>query len=256
MSDVYFSGQGIVYVGDRDSAGVVKTFRDVGNVPALRVALTTDVIEHKESRSGRRLIDFRLTRENRARVTMTMEDFSKENMMLLMYGTDVDVTASTVTAELFGSGLVVGDVVATIHPDISAIVVKDSTGSPLTLVLNTDYSVVDAKAGLIKILNLGSYVQPFKIDYSYAAQDVVPFFTAPQKERFLRFVGLNTANSDKRVVIDIYRVIFDPVGNLDLISDDLNKFEIEGSALYDSTRAADATLGGFGRVMATTPFHP
>lgn len=118
------------------------------------------------------------------------------------------------------------------------------------MVLNTDYQILDRKAGLIKILNIGTFVQPFKFDYTPEAADLVTMFTQPAKERFLRFSGLNTANSDDPVIVDLYRVIFDPAANIALINDELAQFELEGSVLFDSTRSIDAALGGFGRIIA------
>lgn len=248
MANVYFSGQGIVYVADRDGSGNVTVFRDVGNVPALKLSLSTDVIEHKESRTGQRLTDLRLTKSRKATVDITLENFTKANLMLLLYGTASTVSGASVTNEVFATGQVVGNILALAHPMVSSVVVHDSAGSPATLALTTDYTV-DANSGMITIVNVGTYVQPFKVNYTFATQDVVPFFRSATTERFLKFSGLNTANSNAPVVVDLYRVIFDPVGNLDLINDELAQFQLTGSALYDATRDLDSLLGGFGRII-------
>jgi hypothetical protein len=226
----------------------VSKFRDVGNVPALRVSLATDTLQHKESRTGNRLVDLRLVRERSATITMTLENFSKANLQLLLQGTTTSVVSGSASNETFATGLVVGDIVALLHPFVSSVVVTDSAGSPAILVAGTDYTV-DANSGMVTILNLGSYTQPFKAAYSYTETDYVQMFKEATKERFLRFAGLNTANSNKPVVVELYRVIFDPAQNLDLINDELAQFELEGSVLYDSTRDLDATLGGFGRII-------
>lgn len=251
MADIYFSGQGTVYVADRDSVGAVSLYRDVGNVPALKITLETDTLEHKESRTGNRLTDLRLIRERRAKVTMTLENFSKANLMMLLYGTGVIATGASVTNEIFPTGLIVGDMVSLLHGLTSALSIVDSTGSPVTLTLGTHYTA-DLTGGMVTIKSLAGLIQPFKANYTYATTDVVPFFKASSKERFLKFSGLNTANSNAPVVVEIYRILFDPVGNIDLINDELAQFEIEGAALYDSTRDADATLGGFGRIIQST----
>lgn len=248
MANIYFSGQGIVYVADRDGSGNVTLFKDVGNVPALKLALSTDIIEHKESRTGQRLSDLRLTKSRKATVDITLENFTKSNLMMLLYGTASTITGTSVTAETFATGQVNGNIIALAHPLVSSVVVHDSAGSPATLALTTDYTV-DANSGMITIVNVGSYVQPFKVNYSFATQDVIPFFRAATTERFLRFSGLNTANSNAPVVVDLYRVIFDPVGNVDLINDDIAQFQLTGAALYDATRDLDSLLGGFGRII-------
>jgi hypothetical protein len=251
MAEIYFSGQGTVYVATRDASGNALAFRDVGNVPALRLTLETDTLEHKESRTGQRLTDLRITRERRARVTMTLESFTKANLMMLLYGTSSTVTTGAVTNETFPTGLAAGDIISLANPLVKASPVPtivDSTGTPATLVSGTDYKI-DRNSGMVTILNVGSYVQPFKANYSYDTQEIVPFFRESYKERFIRFSGLNTANSDKPVIVELYRCVFDPVGNLDLINDELATFELEGSVLYDSSRDSSAALGGFGRII-------
>ena len=49
--------------------------------------------------------------------------------------------------------------------------------------------------------------------------------------------------------IELYRVAFDPLKELALISSDYNKFDLEGSLLADSTKPYDAVLGQFGRIV-------
>ena len=247
MADIYFSGQGTVYVADRDVNGAITVFRDVGNVPALKVSLETDILEHKESRTGQRLTDLRLVKERRSKVTMTLENFSKANLMMLMYGTSSTPGSGSATNEIFPT-VVLGDIVSLAHILVSSLVITDSTGSPLTLALGTNYTV-DVNSGMVTMKVVSGFVQPFKAAYTYVATEIVPFFKAPSKERFLKFAGLNTASSDKPVIVELYRVVFDPAGNIDLINDELAQFEIEGSVLYDETRDASAALGGFGRII-------
>ena len=248
MAEIYFSGQGIVYAADRDVNGAVSVFRDLGNVSALKVTLETDTLEHKESRTGQRLTDVRLIREKRAKVTMTMDSFNKANLLFMLYGTTTATVGASVTNEILPSGLVAGDIVATAKPDISALTIVDSNATPASLVLGTNYTV-DLKSGMITFVLVTGFTQPFKLNYTYAANDMIQIFKAPTKERYLRFVGVNTVNSNKPVIVELYRILFDPVGSLDLINDDLAKFEMTGSVLYDSTRDIDATLGGFGRII-------
>jgi hypothetical protein len=44
-------------------------------------------------------------------------------------------------------------------------------------------------------------------------------------------------------------VAFDPLKELALISNDYNKFELEGSLLADASKPYDAVLGQFGRIV-------
>lgn len=256
MAEIYFSGQGTVYGSTRASDGTVTAFRDFGNIPALRLTLETDTLEHKESRTGQRLTDLRLTRERRANLTMTIESFSKANLMMLLYGTSSAVGGAVITDEVFPNSpaLVAGDMVSLAHSlidPVAAFSIKDSAGSPLTLTNGTHYKV-DKTGGVVTMLATPG-TPPYKATYTYVAEEVIPMFRQAPVERFLRFVGLNTANADKPVIVELYRVVFDPVGNIDLINDEFAQFEIEGSVLYDSTRDASVSpiLGGFGRIIQT-----
>lgn len=245
----YFSGQGRLYVADRDSSGNATAFRDVGDVSGLNFQLATEILEHNEHTSGQRLTDLRIERKKSASMQAVIDEFSKENIALACRSTAGTIAGGTVTAEVFTpTGVVAGQIFKTAKPVISSVVVKDSAGSPATLTLGTHYEVTDAKAGLIKFLNVASYVQPFKVDYSNATVDNVPLFTVGLVEKWLRFVGLNGANSDKKVMVDLYRVSFSPLEQFDLIGDDITKFTLNGSVLYDTTKVGDAVLGQFGRV--------
>jgi len=51
------------------------------------------------------------------------------------------------------------------------------------------------------------------------------------------------------VLVELYRVAFDPLKEISFISNEYNKFEIEGSLLADSSKPFDATLGQFGRIV-------
>lgn len=252
MSTIYFSGQGKLFIASRDVGGNALAFRQVGNVPHLSVSFATDLLEHKESTSGQRLTDHRMQRGKSASVKFTLEDFSMSNLALALYGSaSVQAAGSVVTPEVFPNPVAVGDFVRLAFPKVSALVVKDSAGTPATLVNNTDYRLESADHGMVEILNLGTYVQPIRaFSYSYAQHTRVGFFTQPTPERYLRFEGLNTENNNAPVLIEIYRVSVDPLGELPLISEDMSKMEMTGGALYDDTRVADTTLGQFGRFVA------
>jgi len=127
------------------------------------------------------------------------------------------------------------------------VVLTDSTGTPVTLVKGTHYTV-DEDFGAITFLSVATLTAPIKAAYTYGAVTDVGIFTAPLPERFLRLEGINTADSNKPVLVELYRVAFSPLKNLGLITDDLNKFELEGSLLADSTKPYDATLGQYGRI--------
>lgn len=247
-----FSSQGVVQLGKRAANGTVKSFVDMGNAPKIGISLKTDVEEIKESTTGQRLPMARLEKGRTAEIEMELHNFDKRTLEVLLRGEQTPVIAGTVTNEAMQTGMAVGDIYRAAHPFISTVVVKDSTGAPLTLVAGTDYET-DAEAGLIRIKNLGAYVQPFKVDYAYAGMETNAMFVKGQQEYTVLFSGVNTADANTPVLAELYRVVFDPAENIDFINDEVNVFNLKGSLLIDATKSAsDLTLGQFGRVMTKT----
>lgn len=251
----YFSGQGKVYIAERDSNGNAKAFRYVGNVPSLNISLSLDKLEHKEATSGQRLKDLEIIREKNVEFNCTLEEWEIKNLSLALYGLDATVAGSSVTNESLAGGatdIAAGDIVRTKYGDLSSIVVKDSAGSPATLTLDTHYAIESAKHGSIKFLDVTGFTQPFTIDYTYAAQGNMRMFADAAKERWVRFEGLNTADSDTPVLVELYKVKMDPATDFALINDELAQFELGGAVLDDPLKAADTLLGRFGRIVLLT----
>jgi hypothetical protein len=131
------------------------------------------------------------------------------------------------------------------------VVVKDSAGTPATLTAGTHYEVDSANGGVIKIKNLASFVQPFKVDYAYTASADVTMFTEAPPERYLFLDGINTVDGSP-VRLRLYKVRFDPSSSIPCINDSFGQLELAGSVLYDSEAAADDNLGGFGKLEQPT----
>lgn len=247
---MYFSGQGKLFVAPLVN-GIPGQFRWLGNVPDFKPSFDTSKIEHKESYSGQRLLDKVITTENKSKVAAELEDWSKENLALAVRGSAAIVAAGTVAAgspEASPVSLVAGSIWALKHQKVSAVVVKDSAGTPAT-VDTADY-VVDPDFGTVTIVDVTGYTLPLTASYAYGAVDNIAFFTQPIQEVALRFEGINTADGNKKVLAEIYRVALDPTKDLGLITNDLGKFSLEGNALVDPTKPDnDLVFGKFGRLV-------
>ncbi|MBS0461744.1 MAG: hypothetical protein JSS41_04645 [Proteobacteria bacterium] len=243
-----FSFQGKIYIADRQPNGQPGPLRWAFNVPQLQIKLGTTVKEHKESFSGQRLEDARLITEVKAEVSMDLEDFDPQNLAMALYGSAASVAAASVTAEALPT-VAVGDIVKLAQVGVSTVVVTDSAGTPATLVAGTDYAIESAAGGLLKILNLGSYVQPFNVAYAHAGATNVAMFTTQATNKYLVGDLINTVDNS-RVLVRLYQVRFDPLSQLDVIGNDFNKMTLAGSCLADLVNGADPTLGYFGRIEA------
>ena len=248
----YASFQGRVYLGKRDPSGLPIEVRSPGNVAELKLSLKTDVLEHYESQSGQRALDHRMVKQKSATVNLTIEEFTKENLALALYGNFVVGTTGTVTDEpLGGVSPTVGDRYFLAHPKVSSLVVVDSAGTPATLTAGTHYTA-DTDFGAIQFLDTAGFTAPFKASYAFGVATEIGIFTQALPERYLRLEGLNTAQGNARVLVELYRVAFDPLKEISFISGEYNKFELEGSLLADSSKPLDAVLGQFGRIVQIT----
>lgn len=230
----YFSGQGVVLLAKRDAAtGLPMGFTPVGNVSDLKISVAVSNIEHKESRTGQRAIDLRLTTETKASLSMTVENFLAANLSSALRGADVAVVGASVVGAAITAYL--GKVVSLPHIKVSAVVIKDGA---TTLVAGTDYEV-NLDAGSIKFADTISGVvdgDALSIDYTHASQVKVDALTDAAPELYMRFEGLNTAEGNAPVVVEVFKFATDPLKELALISDAIQQFTLEGSVLADSKR--------------------
>lgn len=248
QEEILFSGQGEISLHTRTN-GLPDAGQLLGDTNNFKVTTSTEVEDHLEKRSGNRLTNGRLQKANKVNVSFDLENWTKENLAIGLYATIVAGGAGTVTAELMPNPLEIDKRVILAHQNVSSVVVTDSTGSPKTLPAG-QYEV-SAKPGSIVFTDITSgapYVLPFKAAYSYAEMSWLTMFTQTIPERWLRFEGVNTGHNNDPVVVDLYRVSFDPFSDLSLINDSYASIPLAGSALYDSTKADSGAFGRFGRM--------
>lgn len=243
----YFSGQGKVKLAPIVNGVIAGGHRWVGNVPDLKPSFKATSLKHKESYTGQRLQDKQITSELDASFTATLEEWSPENVALATRGTVQKTTSGSVTNEASPVGLQAGDTWALANGNVSSVVIKDSATTPAT-VAPTKYNV-DPVMGTVEILDVTGLTLPLTASYTKGIVTVVPFFTEAVKEVSLLFEGINTADDNKKVRVELYRVALDPTKELGLISENFGQFQLEGTALIDNTRGADPLFGRFGRMV-------
>ena len=239
-SSNYFAGQGVVLMGARDTTGAIAKaggLFEVGNCSELKLSVNTSTVEHKETTTGARAIDLRLTTEVKANMEVTIENFNAKNLSQAMRGNHVKSVAGTVTAEpLTGFP----DMISPLdHLRVSNVVIKTVGGSPVTLVLGTDY-LVNEEAGSVKFLSTGAVATStaLTVAYSYEAQEEVHGLTQPMQTIWLRFEGLNSADTNKPVVLDVFKFSTDPLKELEMIGDKVNAFQLAGTVLADLSQGS------------------
>ena len=142
------------------------------------------------------------------------------------------------------SGAKVGSILCTPGvKNLSALAIKDSAGSPATLVSGVDY-IPNLKGGSAELLSLGSYTQPFKLDYTGGGFTRIAFLNRQTTDYYVKFEGTNTDDGSPAFG-DIFRVRFKPFKDFVFIGEDYKDFELEGEILADLTRQANTATGMF-----------
>lgn len=238
----YFVGQGMVFIAERDTTtGKPKKMRHIGNVPKLETSLKTTVLELKESMTGTRGLSKRITTECAASFSATLESLNSENLAIALRGTTATEIAGTVVKQTYTA--YANSLLPLDHIGISAVTVYDAATGLVPYVSGTDYVVNNNNisipaTGAIAALDIGGAGTDVKISYSYSQQEKVEAFAGTDKEYYVYFDGLNTADENAPVVVEIYKVAIDPLKTLAFIGDKQGEIVFEGSCLLDSTRTS------------------
>lgn len=178
--------------------------------------------------------------KNPAEIAMTVDDLNKDNLALIFLG-DVgenSVVAGTVTGE--GKGVGAKDSMVRLDNQfVSTVVVKDAATGATTYVEGTDYEIISAERGLIKILGTGSIVlneayvsgtSGIEIDYAYANSTSNTVTGGVQSSIKLQLMldGENFADQSKSTV-DVWEAVLSPNAGFDFLSDDFVVVDLTGT---------------------------
>ena len=247
IQSTYFRGQGAIWIGTRNSAGLTSALYPIGDADKLEIQFKETFDDARESISGLRTRTVHTSIQNDVEFSMDVLNTSGEALGLAVLGLFAPATAGTVTSEaIIGSP---GKVAFTQYPNISAVVLK--AGST-TLVAGTDYVVGDASSGRIEFLTGGAVTlnEALTISYSYAAvSNVVEALTnLGNREVFIVFEGVNMNQQNTPVKVKLPRVYINLANMLSLISTATNKFTITGAVLP----APEITTSGLSKFFNVT----
>ena len=116
-----------------------------------------------------------------------------------------------------------------------------------TYVEGTDYTL-DLQSGFLEFpdsttIPAGSTV---KANYAAGASEVVGAFTEPNKNYYLLFNGLNTAEGNNPVKVRAFKVRFGTMEELPLINnEDVAEYKQEGTILIDPCQPVDGVHGQY-----------
>lgn len=235
----YLVGRGQPHFAVRDSSGVPGVFTAMGDISQISLTGASQNFQVIENITGNGGVAVDINTSNALNLRIDLRNFHPIPLSLAMFGTTEAVNSGTVAVAEPGFTVVVGDVIYTLKRGaITSLVVKDSAGSPATLVSGTDY--VHNGFGRIEIKNIGSYVMPIKVfSYAYAAFTRVPILTTSPPQRYIRLdmVNITKRNTDGSFVsrmVDLYLVQLRLAEGVNLVqANEIGILPITGAVLQD-----------------------
>lgn len=236
---VDFVGFGVVSLAKLDSSlNRITPFRAIGNVPGFSIKHELDKGSARESMSGVNVKTSEWVNGTDVNYSMEVSNFVAATYEMFCAGTHTPKTSVTpITGRTLEGGsvaLAVGDRFDLGAMNVSAVTIKDSTGSPKTLTADTNYKL-DAASGVATIINIatgGPFVTPLTADLTPGAYDEVEAMTTYGSNYALMFEGKNKTNGkvEKRI---LGNVTLPPVSEIQFIGTERATATIEGAVLKD-----------------------
>lgn len=150
QESLFYSGQGLVLLSDRDSLGNPTGFTHIGNICDLSISIDVTEFEHKECTTGQRAIDLSLITETVVEVEMVIESLTAQNLKDALFGDVTSVAAGSVVS-LIERGQI-GKTVITDHLNITSVGVESTATGTVTFssVIEDDTVTVDGTAYVAK----------------------------------------------------------------------------------------------------------
>lgn len=243
MNNEYLFLQGELLVAARSGSVMPTQFRQVGNAPAITLALGSGALPQAYSTPpGGQYVSLMSHRDSEElpSISFDLENVTQKNLALALYGTETFYAGGSALQEQ-----------VIIQPDMTNYLANMNLTafSSLTNLAGT----LTYKEGIDYFINLryGSITIPAgsaigstmtcRATYTYAAVTGVRTYTTIPDPVWLRFVGVNKVDS-KPMIVDLYKVQFLPLDSLPLIDDGAKVITMNGTVHRDYYDAANPEL--------------
>lgn len=215
----------------------------IGNVLELEVEYKEDVQKQEDMTRLGGGTHAEIRRVTDVGFKAKLADLNVTNLARAVLGTVDPQNAGQVTDKEYT--VKKGSLIALPHVSVSGLTVKKS-GQAVTAAGNYELRpeglwIFDAATGVADD-------DAISVSYSYADQVVIEHLTAKTAELYLRFGGLNEADSGKPEVVDMWRVSQGVTKQLTLLKKGFGAIDVEGTLLQDPNREGV----GISRFMRTT----
>ena len=236
MSD-YFVGHGKVYAAQRDVDGDPTGFLDLGNCPSF---VLTPGNRGLRDVTNPEVLPGMFPAGVTGSIRLVLDELNANNLSQAFYGSNIAVTENSVVGETVKA--YTGKFCPTQYINISSVTVSGK-------VEGTDYTV--DPAGGLHVIQVGtSEGESWSVSYDYSDQNVSAAFSLAPELLWIRFNGINIAEDNAPVVVDVYKVRFVPVDDVQLIGDTFLSMTLNGKIQYDSTKDGTTLWGNYFRIRS------
>ncbi len=167
-------GGGRLFFNDGGNDGAVGNgYLDLGNIPTMAIQKAISEIEHFSfnANTESRQKDLNIVTDIAIALSFTIDEMFAENWNILLFGngtTTVSQAGSTITDEVAAAPVLLDRSIFTAETNISSLTIDGSGGTP-TYTEDTDYEIVNATTGEIKILSTGSITTGLALELNYTS---------------------------------------------------------------------------------------
>jgi hypothetical protein len=244
--DTYFLGQGKLLASIRSLAGVPQGFTEIGDVSSLDLRLGMALMKY--ALSGAEVAPPAIKQGEHPSFSMVIDNFSSENIARVLYGAQTEIVGGAIASETVVAFSAKSVPLA--HINLLSFTSLTNADASVTYILGTDYTV-DLDAGMLTF-PVGSAIanaQSLRANYVIESYTKLSAGVFAPPFLWLRFNGLNTAEDVKPVIIDIYKVRYDPIEAFSLIQEsDIARLIVNGRIFYDGVQPDTTTDGRWLRI--------
>jgi hypothetical protein len=241
-NETYYYGQGKLFIAPRTDDGRPGAWRWVGDVSSLNIALTADYKSKHISQGGKRGLVQRHKIAESATLTAVWHEIISENLSVYLHGIHEQVSAKKASSTFTGV-INAGDRYTLDYPGVWDVLIPGLT-------LGVDYTV-DAMWGAVEFLK-APHIKPLTVHYKHSGSANTAIYTHDTLEVAVRYEGINLAEQGDSVIVELYRVDFDPAALIELINNanELPGVNTTGTLLLDTLKSPHDVMGQYGRVVS------
>lgn len=232
-------GAGKIYFDRFDASTGARTgYRFLGECSSLNVTPAEDETrELYSSAAAARPLLKRIVIRRKVTFHVVLREFTKENLALALMAEEAEYTqtATPITGEILSTAPIADRFYKAAKRLMTSVVVKRGAA---TLVLNTDYKITNAEAGVIYLIT-GTGTGNLTIDYTptLLSAGAGRSWVKGAKSSFIEggLLYLPDPTTGPKWETEVWKLSISPEEDFALIGDDFGQFSIKGEVLDDST---------------------